>query len=127
MDSQLLAAKQARRGVEQVRKRLLSPTPGAIENCSEPLSDAIVCMGRLQTYLRSPQAASGSSIQLLRSEIRGLRGELTVVTALLQSAAAFYEGYGRLLGTASDETSGDYGSIRRTPPPKPAGRFMVHG
>lgn len=126
VDSHLLAAKQARRGVELVRKRLLSPTPGTIEQCAAPLSDAIECMEQIQVHLRNVPPGSGASVQLLRGEIRSLRGDLTTVTALLQSAAAFYEGYGRLLGTASDE-SVDYGCIGRTPPPEPARRFTVHG
>ena len=129
MDDQLQAARQARRGIEQVRKRLLAPVPETLASCAGPLLEAIGCLDRLQSNLRD--GGPRSTVHQLRKEITCLRGELSTASALLRSAGSFYEGYGRLLGTEPEAAEVNYCSQGRTPAREPIGRmhrgFEVHG
>ncbi len=113
MNDQLQTAKQARRQVEQVRKRLLKPAPETLASCAGPLLEAIGCLDRLQSNLQA--GAPGSTAHLIRNEMTVLRGELSTASALLRAAGLFYEGYGNLLGTGPEPAEMNYCSQGTTP------------
>ena len=125
MDSQLKAARRARKGIDIVRRHLLKPAPDALQACSMPLQDAIGCLESLEGELRA-SGHGGSNAHLLRNEILSLRRELLTVTTLLKAAGAFYQGYGGLLGNSPEPEEVQYGS-QRSHVPEPDRRFVVHG
>ncbi len=129
MDEQLRAARQARRQIEQVRKRLLTPVPETLASCAGPLLEAIGCLDRLQSNLRAE--APGCTVHLLRTEMTSLRGELSTASALLRAAGLFYEGYGSMLGTGPEPAEMNYCSQGRTPMREHKGnmpsRLELHG
>ena len=127
VDDLLRAARQARKGVEQVRRRLLAPTPEVLNHCSGPLSEAIHCMTEMQESLRLVIAADSASCQELRYELASLRKELKTVGVLMQHAGAFYQGYGRLLGQEPETAEAGYGGDRRAAAPQAAPHFTLHG
>jgi len=128
------AVRQARKGIERVRKHLLKPVPDSLSACAAPLSEAIQCLERLEGQLRTGAPGPGQESQALRSEIGSLRAELSVVTALLKSAGAFYEGYGALLGHTPEPEEIYYGTNpggAYNSPRRPAliveRRLIIHG
>lgn len=126
-EQSLRAARQARQGVERVRKRLLAPTPEILNQCSGPLSDAIQCMSLIQESLGLETASDPASCQALRFELASLRRELKIVGALMQNAAVFYQGYGRLLGHEPEAAEASYGGNRRASTAPSGPRFTLHG
>jgi hypothetical protein len=126
VDTQLQAARQARKGIDAVRRHLLKPAPESLDACAAPLSEAIGCLEMLEKQLRSAPSSLGTQAHLLRKEIQSLRKELVIATALLKAAGNFYEGYGGLLGTSQETEEVQYGS-RRSMVPEPNRRFIVHG
>ncbi|MGI8745035.1 MAG: hypothetical protein ACR2NN_21180 [Bryobacteraceae bacterium] len=126
MDAQLQAARQARKGLEKVRKELLDPTPHSVERCSVPLQAAIACMTELASHFSSPVASGSGGDGPLRAELFGMRRDLTNVNALLQNAASFYNGYARLL-EAETPSMGDYSPAARMTTLRSERNFVVHG
>jgi hypothetical protein len=123
---QIQAAKRARRGIEQIRKQLLCPTPEAVNACVPPLSEAIRCMQMLQTDLQAVRVRDSQATKELEVEIGQLRRELTLVSALLRSAAEFNQGYGRLLQSFQDpgvDYSRSGGAVR----PFEVRKLILHG
>jgi hypothetical protein len=123
---QIQAAKRARRGIEQIRKQLLCPTPEAVNGCVAPLSEAIRCMETLQTDLRAVRVPDSQATRELGREIGQLRKELSLVSALLRSAAEFNEGYGRLLHSFQDPGV-DYSRTGAAVRPINVRKLIVHG
>jgi hypothetical protein len=123
---QLQAARRARKGIEQIRKQLLCPTPEAVSACAAPLTEAIRCMEMLQADLRQGLPVRSDLARELGPEIVQLRKELAQASALLQSAAEFHEGFGRLLRSHQEPETGysRQGAALRQPE---ARRFLVHG
>src|SRR5207253_10121327 len=99
VDCQLKAAKQARSGLEKVRRELLDPSAQSLERCVAPLQIAIDCMGRVNDALDGVREMHFFEEHALRAEVAGLRHDLLQITALLRSAGSFHEGVGRLLGS----------------------------
>lgn len=126
MKAQIQAARRARKGIEQIRKRLLCPTVESVNGCAEPLTQAIECMEMLQLELQQAPPGRGDFARELGSEIVRLRKELTQANALLQSAAQFNEGYGRLL-RSHQETDTGYSRLGTALQSPPALRLIVHG
>ncbi len=127
MEPQLRAARQARKGIEQVRKRLAFPAPEILTACTEPLTQAIDCMTLLQQSLSGQSTLDPGGQQTLRLELNSLRRELKTVNALLTSAGEFYQGYGRLLGNEPEGPEIGYGAVRRAAVPDAGARFTIHG
>ncbi len=126
MKVQIQAAKQARRGIEQIRKQLLCPTPEAVNACVAPLTEAIRCMEMLQKDLRAVPIRDSHGAKELGVEIGQLRRELSLVSALLRSAAEFNEGYGRLLHSFQDPGV-DYSRSGAAVRPVAVRKLIVHG
>ncbi len=119
------AARQARRSINVVRKKLLNPTPEILDSCAPHLRVAIDSLALLEDLLLRPRAEAGPSIDLavarrgLEAEVAGFRQELGQVHALLRGASSFYGGLARLLAPAEIETV-DYtrgGAIAARPGP----------
>jgi hypothetical protein len=123
---QIQAAKRARRGIEQIRKQLLCPTPEAVNACVAPLTEAIRCMEMLQKDLQAVRVRDRQATRELGTEIGQLRRELSIVSALLRSAAEFNEGYGRLLHSFQDPGV-DYSRSGAAVRPVEVRKLIVHG
>ena len=126
MKAQIQAARRARRGIEQVRKQLLCPTPESVSACAAPLTEAIHCMEMLQTDLRSAASSHRAGDRELSVEVLRLRTELAHANALLRSAAQYYEGYGRLLRSQED-TGMVYSRVGTIVSPSDTRKLIVHG
>ncbi len=126
MRAQIQAVRRARRGIGEIHRRLLSPTAEAVGACAAPLTEAIRCMETLQGQLLSSGPMPGGAKSELAHEMAALRQELSLVNALLRSAADFHQGYGRLLRSCQDPGV-DYsrsGPSLRAPD---VARLIVHG
>jgi hypothetical protein len=124
--AQIQAAKRARKGIEGIRRKLLSPSPEAVNACAGPLMEAIGCLEIMQTELGFSPTRYGGVAGDFGQEIVRLQRELSQAKALLQSAAEFNEGQSRLLGSHQSAETG-YSRIGAALP-KPEGRsFIVHG
>ena len=126
MKAEIQAAKRARKGIEQIRKQLVSPTTESVHACAGPLSEAMRCMEMLQAELRQLPSRNTGLARELGPEVLGLRKELSQVTALLQSAAEFNEGYGRLLRSHMDVDTG-YSRLGAQQYQPEARTFIFHG
>lgn len=100
--SELDQARQARRSLEKVRLKLLSPTIRALDGSASDLAVAVECMQMLESNVASCQRRAPDWRRSLELEIGGLRRELKEVNALLTGAGKFYQGWGRLLSTGDD-------------------------
>ncbi len=106
--NEMEAARQARRSVSVVRKKLLNPTPEILGSCAPHLRVAIESLGRLQVLLARPALPANERMEAsarrgLQAEVDGLRRELGQAQALLRGASCFYDGLARLLAPAADE------------------------
>jgi hypothetical protein len=90
----------AREGLEQVRRRLLRPTPESFEASVPILESAIVALRQVEAMVASGTEPAQAPV---RSEMGLLRRELARVTALAHQAAQIYRIRGQLL--ALDDTS----------------------
>ena len=84
-------------------------------------------MERLAGELARGSGTSWREQGPLRSEITTLRRDLSHVTALLQSAGYFYEGYGRLLAPDTPESAADYSRAGQLTAVPSQTRMVVHG
>ena len=100
--------RQARASLQKFRLRLLRPSIAALESGSAELVVALDCMKRLELALASGGTGAKALDQALKSEISGLRRDLQQVNALLEAAGKFYEGWARLLSSASDDSAANY-------------------
>ena len=106
--SELDQARQSRRSLERVRSRLLSPSVDALENCVSDLQIAVANLQMLESQVTSSQPRAPDWRRPLEFEMAGLRRELREVNELLAGAARFYQGWARLLSTASDQAPANY-------------------
>ena len=86
----------ARRNVEQLRNALVSPSPQDIEQCLPGLVEAAACLGIIQQNL-----GAGEADPELGRELKALKNDLTAVNKLIEHGATFYQGWARLLGSAT--------------------------
>ena len=103
--SELQCVKQARRSIRLIRQRLLNPTPRVMDTCVPHFKVAIDCLAQLQSLLGSETSITFGR-RVLRAEIVDLRAELAQVNALMNNAAAFYQGLAQLMASGEDEMAG---------------------
>lgn len=112
-------AKQARRSLEKVRLKLLSPTIQAMDSSASDLGMAVDCLKTLEVGFASGQRLAPEWRRLLELEMTGLRRELREVNALLEGAGKFYQGWARLVATGVDDAPAHYGVAGRPIPTAP--------
>jgi hypothetical protein len=100
------SVRQARRSLSLILRKLLKPTPEALDACAPHLHNAIDSIDWLQSRLAMRESQSPISRRSLQTEMAGLRRELSQVTALMRSASGFYGGLARLLSPLEDDISG---------------------
>ena len=123
-------AKQARRSLEKVRLKLLSPTRQAMDGSASELGVAVECLQKLEANFCSGQRLAPPGRRLLEFEMAGLRRELREVSTLLESAGKFYEGWARLVSTGIDDAPAHYTvQGKAIPPPAPhrSGKVVAIG
>lgn len=101
-------AKEARRSLEKVRLKLLSPSLQAMDSSASELGVAVDCLKTLEVGFISGRRLTPEWRRLLEQEMMGLRCELREVNALLQGAGKFYQGWARLVATG-DDAQANYG------------------
>ena len=99
--------KTARARLQEFRLKLLTPSVGALESGAADLMVAVKCLTQLEPALGS-RHRSTSVDRALHTEVAGLRRELQQVNALMDGAGKFYEGWARLLSSASDDATANY-------------------
>jgi hypothetical protein len=112
-------AKQARRSLEKVRLKLLSPTLQAMDSSASELGLAVDCLKTLEVGFISGRRLTPEWRRLLELEMMGLRRELREVNALLQGAGKFYQGWARLVATGVEDAPVHYGVAGKPIPPRP--------
>jgi hypothetical protein len=86
-----------RNQIGALRLALLAPSPEGIEQCLPSLADAVARVGGIERELRlhpNPDPALGW-------ELKALQRDLRAVGKLVANGLAFWNGWGRLLGSAS--------------------------
>lgn len=111
-------AKQARRSLEKVRLKLLSPSVQAMDGSASELGVAVECLQKLEANFCAGQRLAPPGRRLLEFEMAGLRRELREVSTLLESAGKFYEGWARLVSTGIDDAPEHY-TVQGMPIPPP--------
>jgi hypothetical protein len=90
--------------VEVIRRRMLRPTPEALDDCHADLESAIAAMHRVESALQwDPETPQNA-----RAELDQFRRNLAQVNALVKNAARFYSGWARL--TSPPEDAANYTS-----------------
>ncbi|MCE5308598.1 MAG: hypothetical protein LLG20_13245 [Acidobacteriales bacterium] len=89
---------EARQEIAAVRQLLRSPGPDTYDRCRPRLELAI---GYLERFEMAVRAEPFSNQQHARRELEGIRRELEQVTALINGAAAFYQGLGQIVAAAA--------------------------
>ena len=100
------AARQARRSIGLIRRKLLNPTQEVLDACIPHLRSAIDSLEYLQRLLIKPDSQLGSCRAALENEVHEIRRELNNVNALMRNACRFYTGLARLLVPPPEETLG---------------------
>jgi len=95
----LRSARQARAGIREVRRILVTPTPEMLDLCQPFLTEAIARLKEIESAIR---AGKEPGTRHLRAELGDLRKDLAQVNALLAQAAAFHSGWVRLLATITE-------------------------
>ena len=129
MTTELGKAKQARRSLEKVRRRLLNPTIQALDASAVDLGHAIDCMKELEKVCAAGRGWPPGWRRTLELEITGLRQELKAVSVLAAGAGKFMEGWARLISSPVDDGPVNY-TNRGVPAevvPINSKRLVVHG
>jgi len=131
--TELGKAKQARRSLEKVRQRLLTPTIKSLNSGTIDLAEAIDCMKQLEKECLSNRGRPPGYRRALEQEMIGLRRELKAVNALAAGAGKFMEGWARLIAPPVDDAPANY-TNRGTPgvvvpidSPFGSKRLVIHG
>ncbi len=94
--------KTARTHIERLRGALLSPSPDEIEQCLPGLVEAAACLGLVQQKLKLGEVEGlGAADPELGRELKALKNDLTAVRRLIEHGASFYQGWAKLLGSAT--------------------------
>ncbi len=88
----------ARQEIGTVRQLLRAPGPDTYDRCRPRLERAI---GYLESFEKAVREEPLSNQQHARRELQLIRRELEQVTALINGAAAFYQGLGQILAAAA--------------------------
>jgi len=115
---QLDKVKQARRSLDKVRLKLLSPTIQAMDSSTSDPGVAVECLKTLEARLASGQPLTPQVRRLLEFEMGRLRQELREVSALLDGVGKFYQGWARLVAAGTDDAPAHY-SVQGMPIPPP--------
>jgi hypothetical protein len=128
MNVELQKIKTARGSLQEFRLKLLTPSVGGLESGSADLMVAVECLTQLEPVLAS-RPRSASVDRALRTEVAGLRRELEQVNALMDGAGKFYEGWARLLSSASDDATANYTANGKPGAPifKDSNNEVIHG
>jgi hypothetical protein len=108
LNAELQKVETARARLQEFRLKLLTPSVGTLESGAADLMVAVECLTQLEPILASRGRRSASLEQSLGLEVAGLRRELEQVNALMDGAGKFYEGWARLLSSASDDATANY-------------------
>jgi hypothetical protein len=121
--------KQARRSVKKVRLKLLSPTVQAMDSSAEDLGAAVESLKTLEAAFTSGRRLTTEWRRLLELEMGGLRRELREISALLEGAGKFYEGWARLASNDIDDAPAHYSGQGMPLPPVPlrSGKVVAIG
>ena len=98
MNAGLERIREARRCLERVHGKLLRPSPSAFDESAGEVNTAVACLEQTIPQLGSLHTAD----PILRWEVAALQRELLLVTALLEGARRFYEGWARLMAPPED-------------------------
>ena len=126
MTGDLDKARQARRCLEKVRRRLVAPSVRALVASARDLADAANLLTELEQTIRSGARRMGVR-RALELEMDGLRRDLKQVTELAEGAGRFLEGWARLI--SADSGPANY-TMRGEPCeviPIQSKRLVVHG
>jgi hypothetical protein len=129
MNAELQKIKTARCSLQKFRSKLVRPSVGALESGSADLMVAVECLSQLEPILASRGRRSASLQQSLGLEVASLRRELQQVNALMDGAGKFYEGWARLLSSASDDATANYTANGKpgTPVFNDSNNEVIHG
>lgn len=100
------SARQARRSIGLIRRKLLNPAPEVLDACTPHLRTAIGSLENLQQLLETSTSRPGPARTALQTEVSELGRELRQVNSLMRNASAFYTGLARLLTPGNDGTIG---------------------
>jgi hypothetical protein len=87
-----------RRELDVVRQLLRSPNVETYDRCRPRLEHAIGCLEQFEQTIRTSPI---SDQQHARRELERIRRDVDQVAALMESAAAFYQGLGQILAAAT--------------------------
>ena len=129
VNAELEQIKTARSSLQKFRMKLLRPSAATLESGSADLAVALDCLKRLEPVMSSGGQRTVDQQHLLRLEVSSLRRELQQVNALMEGASHFYQGWSRLLSSASDDAAANYaanGKVRAQIPNNP-NHVVIHG
>lgn len=107
-------ARQARRSLEKVRLRLISPSIRVLSTSASDLALAVECLQKLERNLTLGPGLPAQRRRSLELEMGALRRDLQEITALLAGLGKFYQGWARLISASADDAPSNYTS-RGTP------------
>jgi hypothetical protein len=110
--SRIESAKQARRSIAVIRRKLLDPTPAALDECVQHFRTAIECVTALQAALAGGDSETPAARRALQMEVTELHRELAHVNALMRNASSFFAAWSRLV--APEDAPGYSASGRLT-------------
>jgi len=111
---ELAEARQARRSLEKVRLRLISPSIRVLSTSASDLAVAVESLQKLEQNLTLGPGLPADRRRSLELEMRALRRDLQEVTTLLAGVGKFYQGWARLISASADDAPSNYTS-RGTP------------
>jgi hypothetical protein len=89
--------RDATTGLREAKQFLARPSSESLNQCYPCLEQAVGNLRLLESSLRD---GSPKNALTLRKELQNLQREVRAFTAMLQSAASFYQGWSRLLAAA---------------------------
>lgn len=110
MRQEIETAKEVRRSVEVVCRRLERPTPGSLDKAAVELNAAILSLRDMEWRLKSGTPGL-PPIPAIANEISAIKRELSRARTLLDGAGQFLEVWTRLLNAATspaEEAAGNY-------------------
>jgi hypothetical protein len=122
-------ARQARRSLDKVRRRLLAPSISLLDHSTADLVIAVDCLKRVESGLGSGQRRAPGWRNELAVEMARLRRDLKDVNELLVGAGKFYTGWARFASSHPDDAPANY-TVRGAPGaviPIRSGGTVVHG
>jgi hypothetical protein len=88
-----------RRRVAILRCALLAPSAGEIHGCLPEVMEAVRCLSSIQQELQNSNR--GHDEEDFARELKALNNDLRLVHRLIDHSVAFYQGWARLLGSAT--------------------------